>query len=144
MRTFRLGLALLLPLLLTACDSGETAQTCTNTGELMVTTLKEGTGGRPTVNNVVQVSYVGRLDDGTVFDENDSSRFSLRSVIAGFRQGIAGNGDDIEAMRQGGSRRIVIPPNLGYGAEAETRGDSVSIPPCSRLTFEVTLLDIVE
>ncbi len=77
------------------------------------------------------MSYQGRLDDGTVFDESPRATFSLQQVIPGFQTGIAG-------MTVGESKTMVIPPEQGYGAAPPP-----GIPPNATLTFDVTLLDVV-
>src|SRR6185503_5593688 len=76
-----------------------------------------GTGKEATPGSVISVLYVGMLADGTVFDSsannnNDPLTFTLGTpgIIPGFQIGVNG-------MREGGERRIQIPPELGYGAE---------------------------
>jgi FKBP-type peptidyl-prolyl cis-trans isomerase len=89
--------------------------------------------GTPT--DTVAVQYSGTLySDGTLFDSSWSRgepvSFPLDRVVPGFAQGI-------EGMQVGGRRVIVIPPDLGYGAE--TKGP---IPGGSTLVFVVDLVGI--
>ncbi len=91
-----------------------------------------GTGAEATANSTVSAKYTGTLDDGTVFDSTDKHggqaiEFPLSNVIKGWQQGIPG-------MKVGGKRKLVIPPELGYGAQG-----TAGIPPNSRLTFEIEL-----
>ena len=79
--------------------------------------------------------YTGWLANGTQFDTNganDDSGFSFvlgtGNVIAGWHLGIAG-------MRVGGQRQLIIPPSLGYGAQANG-----TIPGNSILVFNVTIV----
>tara|TARA_Y100000588_G_scaffold159272_1_gene173180 strand:+ start:3833 stop:4258 length:426 start_codon:yes stop_codon:yes gene_type:complete len=105
-----------------------------------VTDLEVGTGETATSSSTVLIRYTGWLysagatdNKGTVFDTTGafgSQCFSLGSTIPGFGQGIAG-------MREGGRRLIVIPPELGYGDQANG-----SVPANSTLIFEVELLSI--
>jgi FKBP-type peptidyl-prolyl cis-trans isomerase len=83
------------------------------------------------------MKYQGNLaSDGTVFDENytksQALQFSLGAgqVITGWDQGLVG-------MQVGGTRRLVIPSDLGYGA-----GGSGAIPANATLVFTVKLLEI--
>jgi FKBP-type peptidyl-prolyl cis-trans isomerase len=99
--------------------------------------LKEGTGAAAAAGDAVDVHYTGWLTDGTKFDSSkDRGRpfsFSLGAgqVIQGWDQGVQG-------MKVGGTRKLTIPPNLGYGA----RGAGGVIPPNATLVFEVELLKI--
>jgi FKBP-type peptidyl-prolyl cis-trans isomerase FkpA len=96
-----------------------------------------GSGGEAVAGNHVTVHYTGWLTDGTKFDSSkdrgDPFRFSLGAgqVIAGWDQGVAG-------MKVGGTRKLTIPPQLGYGA----RGAGGVIPPNATLVFEVELLAV--
>jgi len=96
-----------------------------------------GTGNTATSGRMVIVSYTGWLYDpskpdnrGTQFDSSNSFGFVLGigNVIAGWEQGIPG-------MKVGGTRILVIPPDLAYG-----QTQNGAIPGNSTLTFQVTLI----
>ena len=67
-----------------------------------------GSGDSPVFNSTVNINYVGYLPNGNIFDSNDFISFNLQQVIDGFSEGVDG-------MNVGGTRRIIIPPDLGYG-----------------------------
>ncbi|HLJ80386.1 MAG TPA: FKBP-type peptidyl-prolyl cis-trans isomerase [Ktedonobacterales bacterium] len=96
-----------------------------------------GTGDEARAGQRVTVHYTGWLTNGQKFDSsrdrNDPFQFGLgqRQVIAGWDQGVTG-------MRVGGQRRLIIPPDLGYGA----RGAAGVIPPNATLIFDVELLRV--
>ena len=88
-----------------------------------------GTGAQPSSSSAtVRVNYDGRLLNGSRFDSNTNSSFGLDQVIAGWTEGLA-------TMKVGGSRQLIIPANLAYGATART-----GIPANSTLVFDVELL----
>jgi len=105
---------------------------------------KIGTGAEAVAGKTVTVHYTGWLFDASAPEQKgkkfDSSRdrgdpfeFPLGAgrVIAGWDQGVAG-------MKVGGSRTLIIPPELGYGA----RGAGGVIPPNATLVFDVELLGV--
>lgn len=99
---------------------------------VLVTELAAGTGIKPKAEEKVQVRYVGRLPDGTVFDENQQPQwFNLGSVITGWR--IA-----LQQMPVGAKWRVVIPSALAYGTEGA--GDLIA--PNTPLVFEIELLAV--
>jgi FKBP-type peptidyl-prolyl cis-trans isomerase FkpA len=95
----------------------------------------EGTGETAQAGQMVTVHYTGWLENGSKFDSskdrNDPFRFKLGAgqVIRGWDEGVAG-------MKIGGTRKLTIPANLGYGA----RGAGGVIPPNATLIFDVELL----
>ncbi len=103
------------------------------------TDLRDGTGATATQGRAVTVSYTGWLYDptkseskGTQFDTSSNFSFQLGAgrVIAGWDQGVVG-------MKVGGQRRLVIPPNLAYGSQANG-----PIPANSTLVFDIVLLSV--
>lgn len=99
--------------------------------------LVVGTGLKPGFNQPVRIAYVGKLQSGAVFDKGaDSFKLGVGEVIKGWDQGIAGGGG-VEPMREGGRRKLVIPPKLGYGDQIMG-----AIPANSTLIFEVQVLRV--
>lgn len=101
--------------------------------EIKTEDLKPGTGKEITsVDNTVTADYTGALaKDGTIFQSSlDSGKpftTKLSGVIPGWQTGMIG-------MKEGGTRRMVIPAAQAYGAEAQQ-----GIPANSDLVFDVVL-----
>lgn len=110
--------------------------TTTDTG-LMYEDLEVGTGAVPTQGQAVTVHYTGTLENGEKFD---SSRDRNRpfSFTIGVGQVIKGWDEGVASMRVGGRRKLVIPPDLGYGP----RGAGGVIPPNATLIFDVELIRV--
>ena len=99
---------------------------------IILTELKHGTGARPGVQDSVLVNYVGRLPDGTIFDQSTQPQwFRLDSVIAGWRSALV-------QMPVGAKWRLAIPSSQAYG----TQGAGDLIAPNTPLVFEVELFAI--
>lgn len=115
----------------------ENQNVVTTASGLKYVDVVEGTGATPEAGQTVFVHYTGTLEDGTKFDSSrDRNRpFSFR---LGAGQVIKGWDEGLSTMKVGGQRRLIIPPELGYGA----RGAGGVIPPNATLIFDVELLKI--
>lgn len=93
--------------------------------------LAAGTGTEhPGATDVAQVTYVGRLTNGTVFDRSDAPvAMPLDQVVPGFAEAI-------RLMSRGARYRFWLPPALAYGDSA-----TGPIPAGSVLVFDVQLID---
>ncbi|KAK1286340.1 Peptidyl-prolyl cis-trans isomerase FKBP53 [Acorus calamus] len=92
-------------------------------------------GKRASAGSKVSVFYIGKLQNGKIFDSNIGQRpFKFRlgvgQVIKGWDVGVTG-------MRIGDKRRLTIPPSMGYGSKSMGR-----IPGNSWLLFDVELVDV--
>lgn len=115
----------------------------TRKGKTMVTDsgleyedLVVGNGGSPQVGQTVIVHYTGTLENGTKFDSSVDRGQPFRFRI-GIGQVIKGWDEGVLSMQIGGKRKLIIPPQLGYGSRAIG-----PIPPNSTLIFEVELIGI--
>ncbi len=124
-------------LLAVALGQAGTALPAQAGARVQITDLSAGSGDEAVRNARVTVHYTGWLEDGTKFDSS-LDRGEPFSFTLGGRQVIAGWDQGVEGMKVGGKRRLVIPPELGYGK----RGAGGVIPPNATLTFEVELLAV--
>jgi rhodanese-related sulfurtransferase len=105
--------------------------------ELQIETLTAGDGITAEAGKRVSVHYEGRLADGSVFDAS-RPRGQPFAFTIGAGQVIRGWEEGVDGMQVGESRRLTIPPELGYGAE----GAGDVIPPNATLVFEIELLSV--
>lgn len=130
------------------CTPGQFQQASTSGDTITTTTGLRyidgalGAGDPLTWCHATAVHYTAYLLDGTKFDSSRDIDRPLqftpgqRSLIDGFEQGVIG-------MRTGGTRRLIIPPALGYGSEP-LRNDAgeIIVPGNSTLVFDVEMLGI--
>lgn len=111
-----------------------------NDDQALFAEIQAGTGAELTADKRAAVLYKGWLTNGQLFDASrpDSSGklqafdFTLgaHQVISGWEQGLAG-------MKVGGTRLLIVPPSVGYGASGQG-----PIPGNSVLVFQVQLLAV--
>jgi peptidylprolyl isomerase len=99
--------------------------------------VKEGTGAAAKAGDNVSVHYIGRLFDGgkkfdSSYDRGQPIDFKVGAgqLIKGFDEGVLG-------LKVGGKRELIIPPDLGYGAQ----GAGDTIPPNATLIFDIELVN---
>jgi hypothetical protein len=118
-------------------ESSPLGQTMTRRSGLKYETLKEGTGPMARPDDLVTVHYTGTLEDGKVFDSSRQDdrpmtfKIGDRRLLQGWNEGIAG-------MKAGERRKLILPPNVAYGA----LGQLPKIPPNATLFFDVELIKI--
>jgi FKBP-type peptidyl-prolyl cis-trans isomerase FkpA len=101
--------------------------------------VREGRGATAEAGRAVSVEYRGWLPDGTLFEERPSADgFGLSEFVLGENAPVDGLNHGMQGMRTGGVRRIVIPPEHGYGLVGRPAG----VPLDSPLVFEVRLLAV--
>lgn len=150
---FFLLFGLLLPAL-TGCDTDDPLASI----DVSIIDLVPGTGEEAVEGAAVTIHYVGKLDNGKVIDstyrqqkpslpEDTPITFTVGAerVIRGLERGVRG-------MKEGGKRRIIIPPQLAFGNEPQgcppectqsnQNCDACDIPAGSTLTFDVDLLRV--
>lgn len=99
--------------------------------------IEPGSGPTPETGQTLSVHYTGWLSDGTRFasthDEGQPVAFVLGTgqVIDAWDEGLA-------TMRAGGKRRLIVPAELGYGAEGRDR----YVPPNTDVIFDIELQEI--
>ena len=116
-----------------------------DTGKPVVTTpsglkyvdLVVGTGPAVKTGDHVSVNYLGKLVDGTKFDAS-ADHGGTFDYVQGVTSLIQGWTEGTSTMKVGGKRKLIIPPQLGYGMQGA--GDAV--PPNATLIFEIELVAI--
>lgn len=96
--------------------------------------IQQGSGSEALAGKKVAVYYKGWLTNGQLFDQSVNSTFVFK---LGERQVVPGWEQTIPGMKIGGIRRIIVPPSVGYGAQAMG-----AIPANSVLVFDVQLVAV--
>jgi FKBP-type peptidyl-prolyl cis-trans isomerase FkpA len=140
LRASRLLLAASVLMSAAACDFGSTAPTAPDQSNVPYSQvdLTIGTGAEATPGTTAAVSYGAWLYSVSAADHKgtqiDSSQFSFvlgaNQVIPGFDQGVTG-------MKEGGTRRLIVPPSLAYGSTGNQ-----TVPPNAALVFDIALATV--
>jgi peptidylprolyl isomerase len=115
---------------------GDEKVTTTASG-LKYVDLKVGDGATAKQGSAVKVHYTGTLENGKKFDSSLDRNEPFELTIGKTRV-IKGWTEGLQGMKVGGKRKLIIPPDLGYGAD----GSPPVIPPNATLIFEVEMLDV--
>lgn len=126
--------------------------------DFIITDLVIGTGKTAERGALITAHYTGTLQDGTIFDTSHDRGQAFETVIGtgrvikGWDLGVLGSeiGEkllakwgieltlpNVEPMKTGGKRQLIVPAFLAYGERSVGK-----IPPNSDLTFEIELLDV--
>jgi murein DD-endopeptidase MepM/ murein hydrolase activator NlpD len=101
--------------------------------------VKVGCGTAVKAGNTVTVIYHGWLQsNGKLFDSSYLHGLTYQVQNIGQAQVISGWNIGLIGMKVGGTRRLIIPPALGYG----TQGSPPTIPANATLIFDITLVSI--
>lgn len=131
-------LLILVGLFLLPCASQAAKEDMVTTPSgLQYVDLVAGSGREAKAGDTATVHYTGTLVDGTKFDSSKDRNKPFPFPLGAGRV-IKGWDEGVEGMKIGGTRKLVIPPELGYGA----RGAGATIPPNATLIFEVELLGL--
>ena len=109
----------------------------TTASGLIIEEIIVGAGAEATAGQDVTVHYTGWLTDGKKFDSSKDRGDPFEFPLGGGRV-IKGWDEGVQGMKVGGTRKLTIPPALGYGA----RGAGSVIPANATLVFEVELLAV--
>lgn len=113
-------------------------KTITTASGLKYSIIQKGNGKQPAVGDKVEVHYVGKLTNDTVFDSSRQRgtpftfKLGQHEVIPGWDEGVA-------LLHEGDVAIFTLPAELGYGAQSVGK-----IPANSTLIFEVELLQVIE
>jgi len=118
---------------------------------LVTTDVVIGTGAAATKGQTATVRYTGWLYDGTrdnrkgfKFDDNMGTTDAVLTTVLGSTDTVAGFNTGIIGMQVGGTRTVVIPSSLAYGANPPTTATKygILIPANATLVFDITLVSI--
>ncbi|CAN5527465.1 FKBP-type peptidyl-prolyl cis-trans isomerase [soil metagenome] len=121
-------------LIISGCSRDKTVTTKSG---IKYTDLIEGSGTSADYGKTIIVNYIGTLPDGSEFDNTYKNGKTLEFKI-GSNFYIKGLSEGVIGMKTGGKRNIIIPPELGYGAD----GAGSVVPGNSFLIFEVELVEV--
>lgn len=105
---------------------------------LVIEEVRHGSGELCVPDATVKVTYTCRVQGADVFDGTGAQpmEYRLAEMIRGWQEGLPG-------MLVGGVRRLIVPPELGYGDhELKDADGTVLAPANSTLVYEVELVGV--
>ena len=105
---------------------------------LIIEDIELGQGSEANEYKKITVNYTGKLEDGSIFDSSLKKGRSPFTFTLGVGSVIKGWDLGVKGMKVGGKRKLIIPPELGYG----NQGAGSGIPPGAKLVFEIDLLSV--
>ena len=126
------------------CNAGNGLQAVTYPDGLKIIDLKVGTGDAAKTGENAEVQYTGWLTDCRQFDSSRSPGRTTFTFQIGQGQVIGGWDEGLLGMKVGGKRKLIIPPELAYGAQGQTDQTTGAqiIPPNATLLFEIELKSV--
>ena len=121
--------------------NGRAPGVVTTASGLQYLVITPGKGEKPTDADVALIEYVGKLPDGSIFDQSQQpTPMPVAGVVPGFSEAL-------KLMPKGAKYRIWIKPELGYGgprpAGAPPMDPKMAELSTKVLTFEVTMMDFL-
>ncbi len=133
-------ITLLLIILLLSCRTGRIKDQeetwITTPSGLQYSEIYVGKGETPKPRQKVTINFIMKLEDGTVIEDTYKTGIPM-TFILGNKDAIEGLEEGVATMRVGGRRKLIVPPELGFGMHSY-RG----IPPNSKLIIEVELMKV--
>ena len=123
-----------------ACDSSPNEVEA----EITILDVSIGDGDEILPGHTIIVEYVGKLEDGTIFDSSDIQEENLIFTL-GVNNVIEGLDEGIPGMKVGGVRQIEIPSQKAFGRNGMCISDgSCPVPPNATVIFDITIVDILD
>ncbi|KAG0564730.1 hypothetical protein KC19_8G134800 [Ceratodon purpureus] len=123
--------------------SWKVVEEVTDDKKVMKKVLTPGEGyEKPNEGSVVKVKYVGKLEDGTVFEKKGHDE-ELFQFVTDEGQVIEGLDQAVLSMKKKEQALVTIAPEYGFGGE-ETKRDLASVPANSKLIYEIELVEFVK
>ncbi len=94
-----------------------------------------GDGEEVRPGDAAAIHFAGWLESGVRFDTSLEDEGEPFPFVLGLGQVVAGWDEGIVGMKPGGVRRLIVPPELGYGAQG-----SDDVPPNAVLTYDIELV----
>jgi len=99
--------------------------------------VTQNPGAHPTVTDTVQVSYIGKFLNGTVFTSATATIWGMPGVIKAWQIGIPMLGAD--HINKAARIRLIVPSALAY-ADTGSTDNSVTVPPNAVLDYTIDLI----